>query len=235
MAVRFQANAMRSQTGHVAKPARLLPEQSTPSITHSTGAGATEWSESVGPGGPLGGIQWGTAGDGTNIYIASANSNKTSYKLISGEEVTWGFWSAVEASTGKILWQVADPTEGTMDEGALSVANSVVYAGSFDATGHVYALNSSTGKILWSYATGGSVIDGPSIVSSNLFWGSGYHKIPPGTANNKVYDFAPAPAVTVTAAVNGSQVTPPSNLRLPRRVRIVPREWRRCVSTALLA
>jgi len=91
----------------------------------------------------------------------------------------------------------------------LSVANSVVYAGSFDATGHVYALNSSTGKILWSYATGGSVIDGPSIVSSNLFWGSGYHKIPPGTANNKVYDFTPAPAVTVTVPVNGSQVTSP--------------------------
>jgi polyvinyl alcohol dehydrogenase (cytochrome) len=171
--------------------------------------GATEWSETIGPGGPLGGIQWGTASDGTNLYIASANSNKTSYKLISGEEVTWGFWSAVEASTGKILWQVPDPTAGTMDEGALSVANGVAYAGSFDATGHVYALNSSTGKILWSYATGGSVIDGPSIVSSNLFWGSGYHKIPPGTANNKVYDFTPAPAVTVTAPVNGSQVTSP--------------------------
>jgi len=171
--------------------------------------GATEWSESVGPGGPLGGIQWGTASDGTNIYIASANSSKTSYKLVSGEEVTWGFWSAVQASTGKILWQVADPTEGTMDEGALSVANGVVYAGSFDATGHVYALSSSTGKILWSYATGGSVIDGPSIVSSNLFWGSGYHKIPPGTANNKVYDFTPAPAITVTLPVNGSQIPSP--------------------------
>ena len=89
--------------------------------------------------------------------------------------------------------KVADPTEGTMDEGALSVANGVVYAGSYDASGHVYALNSSTGKVLWSYASGGSVIDGPSIVSGNLYWGSGYHKISPGTANNKVYDFTPAP------------------------------------------
>jgi len=171
--------------------------------------GATVWSKTIGPAGPLGGIQWGTASDGSNIYIASANSNKTSYKLISGQEVTWGFWSAVQASTGKILWQIADPTEGTADEGALSVANGVVYAGSYDATGHVYALKSSTGQVLWNYATGGSVIDGPSIVSSNLYWGSGYHKIPPGTANNKVYDFTPAPAVTVSEPVNGSTVTSP--------------------------
>jgi len=129
--------------------------------------------------------------------------------LISGETVTWGFWSAVEASTGKILWQIPDPTEGTMDEGAMSVANGVVYAGSYDSVGHVYALNSSSGKILWSFASGGSVIDGPSIAGANLYWGSGYHKIPPGTANNKVYDFTPAPAVTATDPVNGSSVTSP--------------------------
>jgi polyvinyl alcohol dehydrogenase (cytochrome) len=171
--------------------------------------GATVWSDAIGPGGPLGGIQWGTASDGTNIYIASANSSKDSYQLISGETVTWGFWSAVEASTGKILWQIPDPTEGTMDEGAMSVANGVVYAGSYDSVGHVYALNSSSGKILWSFASGGSVIDGPSIAGANLYWGSGYHKIPPGTANNKVYDFTPAPAVTATDPVNGSSVTSP--------------------------
>jgi polyvinyl alcohol dehydrogenase (cytochrome) len=171
--------------------------------------GATVWSKTIGPGGPLGGIQWGTASDGANIYIASANSNNTSYQLISGQQVTWGFWSAVQASTGKILWQVPDPTQGTPDEGALSVANGIVYAGSYDATGHMYALSSSTGKILWSYTSGGSVIDGPSVVSGNLYWGSGYHKIPPGTANNKVYDFTPAPAVTVSGPVNGLSVTSP--------------------------
>jgi polyvinyl alcohol dehydrogenase (cytochrome) len=171
--------------------------------------GATKWSRLIGPGGPLGGIQWGTASDGTNIYIASANSSNAPQKLISGEQITWGFWSAVDAATGKILWQVADPIPGTMDEGALSVANGIVYAGSFDSTGHMYALNSATGQILWTYPSGGSVIDGPSIVSSNLFWGSGYHRIPPGTANNKVYDFTPAPAVTVNEPVNGSQVNSP--------------------------
>jgi polyvinyl alcohol dehydrogenase (cytochrome) len=171
--------------------------------------GVTQWSKSIGPGGPLGGIQWGTATDGTNIYIASSNSSNQPYTLLSGQQITWGFWSAVEAKNGKILWQTADPTSGTSDMGALSVANGIVYAPSFDASGHVYALNSATGQILWSYASGGSVIDSPSIVSGNVFWGSGYKRVGNGTTNNKVYDFTPAPAVTVTAPVNGSEVNSP--------------------------
>jgi len=167
--------------------------------------GASVWSKLMGPGGPLGGILWGTASDGKNIYIASSNSTNSSYKLINGQTVTWGFWSAVSGANGKILWQTPDPTQGTWDIGALSVSNGVVYAGSLD--GHVYAMNSATGAIVWSYASGGSVIDGPSIVSANLYWGSGYHRS--GTGNNKVYDFTPAPAVTVNVPTNGSEVTSP--------------------------
>jgi len=169
--------------------------------------GAMVWSKLVGPGGPLGGIQWGTASDGTNVYIAISNSNNTSIKLMNGQTVTWGFWCALNAANGKVLWQTADPTTGTWDIGSLSVANGIVYAPSLDSTGHVYALNSSSGQILWSYATGGSVIDGPSVVSANLYWGSGYSRS--GTGNNKVYDFTPAPAVTVNSPKNGSQVTSP--------------------------
>jgi len=93
--------------------------------------------------------------------------------LISGEQITWGFWSAVSATSGKILWQTADPTAGAIDTGALSVANGIVYAPSFDSSGHLYALNSSTGQILWSYASGGSVVDGPSIASGNSLVGLG--------------------------------------------------------------
>jgi len=171
--------------------------------------GTTLWSRFVGPAGSLGGIQWGTASDGTNIYIASANSNFKPYRLVNGQQITWGFWSAFDAATGKVLWQTPDPTPGTMDESALSVANGVVYAGSFDSSGHMYALNSANGQILWSYASGGSVIGSPSIVNGNLFWGSGYTRIQGGTGNNKVYDFTPAPAVTVTSPVNGSLVKSP--------------------------
>lgn len=38
------------------------------------------------------------------------------------------------------------------------------------------------------FASGGSVIDGPSIVDGVLYWGSGYRNIA-GTGNNKVYAF----------------------------------------------
>jgi outer membrane protein assembly factor BamB len=51
------------------------------------------------------------------------------------------------------------------------------------------ALDTKTGKILWSFASEGSVIDGPSRVDSVVYWGSGYRNIRPGIGNNKVYAF----------------------------------------------
>jgi polyvinyl alcohol dehydrogenase (cytochrome) len=106
--------------------------------------------------------------------------------LINGKTITWGAWSALDPEDGKILWQTADPDQA-LDMGAVSVANGVLYAPSFSGTLH--ALNARTGDILWSFASGGSVIDGPSIVNGTVYWGSGYKKIAPGTANNKVYAF----------------------------------------------
>jgi polyvinyl alcohol dehydrogenase (cytochrome) len=177
--------------------------------------GAVVWSAMVGPGGPDGGIQWGTSSDGTNIYVASANSKHSSYKLISGTTITWGAWSALSAATGKILWQTADPTSGAIDDSSVSVANGVVYAGSIDAAGHMYALNAASGEVLWSFASGGSVLDGPSIVNGVAYWGSGYARISGGTGNDKVYAFAPSatktPVVTVTSPINNSKLGSPVN------------------------
>ena len=145
------------------------------------------WSTPVGPGASLGGIEWGTATDGKRIYVAIANSDLLPYTLVpSGQQITWGAWSALDVATGKILWQTADPTPATIDRGSVSVANGVMYVGS--NSGQMYALDAETGTILWNFASGGSVIDGPSIVDSTLFWGSGYREIE-GTGNNKVYAF----------------------------------------------
>jgi hypothetical protein len=99
-----------------------------------------------------------------------------------------------------------------MDEASLSVANGVLYAGSFDPAGHMYALNAANGKILWSFASGGSVLGGPAIVKGVVYWGSGYVKVG-GTGNNKVFAFAPftvsGPIVAVTAPTNNSQLASP--------------------------
>jgi polyvinyl alcohol dehydrogenase (cytochrome) len=93
----------------------------------------------------------------------------------------------LDVASGKILWQIADPTVGAIDTGSVSVANGVMYAGSY--SGQMYALDTSTGQILWNFASGGSVIDGPSIADGVVYWGSGYRNIPPGIGNNKVYAF----------------------------------------------
>jgi len=145
------------------------------------------WSTPVGPGSSLGGIEWGTATDGKRIYVAIANRNNLPYTLVpSGQQITWGAWSALDVATGKILWQTADPTPGAIDRGSVSVANGVMYAGS--NSGQMYALDATTGNILWNFASGGTVLDGPSIVDGALYWGSGYREID-GTGNNKVFAF----------------------------------------------
>lgn len=154
--------------------------------------GAILWNTQVGPGGSTGGIQWGTATDGRRIYAAISNKDGKPYTLVpDGREITWGAWSALDISTGRLLWQTPDPTSGAPDAGAVSVANGVVYAGS--ESGFMYALDAATGKILWSFDSGGSVIDGPSIVDGVVYWGSGYGEATPGIPNNKLYAFSLQP------------------------------------------
>jgi outer membrane protein assembly factor BamB len=120
-------------------------------------------------------------------YTVPDNGGVPAYTLVpSGQKITWGAWSALDVFTGRLIWQTADPTAGAIDTGSVSVANGVMYAGS--QSGSMYALDASTGRILWSFASGGSVVDGPSIVDGVLYWGSGYSN--PGTGNNKLYAFS---------------------------------------------
>jgi polyvinyl alcohol dehydrogenase (cytochrome) len=150
--------------------------------------GEVVWSTTVGPGGTLGGIQWGTATDGARIYAGINNNSRIPYTLANGgPTINYGSWAALDPRTGRILWQVADPTPGAGDPGAVSVANGVVYAGSY--SGAMHALDARTGAFLFSFASGGSVICAPSIVNGTVYWGSGYSNIGPGTSNNKLYAF----------------------------------------------
>ena len=73
--------------------------------------------------------------------------------------------------------------------GAASVANGVVYAGSF--SGMMVAMDAKTGAVLWTFQSGGSVLDGPAIADGVVYWGSGYAHIKPGKPNNMVFAFAP--------------------------------------------
>jgi len=81
--------------------------------------GEIHWSASVGPGGTVGGIQWGSAADNNRIYVANNNYLNVPADLTSMKPVVnWiattnqlpptstngGMASAIDAYTGEILW-----------------------------------------------------------------------------------------------------------------------------------
>jgi polyvinyl alcohol dehydrogenase (cytochrome) len=155
------------------------------------------WATQAGPGGVLGGIEWGTSADGERIYAAITNgSHKTyTYTTYDGQKNTTsgGLWTALDAATGKILWQTADPQgSGYITDGFVSSANGVVYAGS--SGGNFYAMDATTGQIKWTFPSGGAVWSGAAIVDGVVYWGSGYdtreRKLPYDGNNNKFYAFS---------------------------------------------
>lgn len=161
--------------------------------------GKVVWKTKVGPGSRKGGMMWGSATDGRRIYVSIGNGNHVPVPLTSasGEKSTTngGLWAAIDAATGKILWQTADP-QHVIDTSAMSVANGVVYAGSIAGTGrNMYALDAATGVIKWGFASGGAVASGAAIVNGTVYWGSGYDTkvvmgLPFEGNNNKLYAFA---------------------------------------------
>jgi polyvinyl alcohol dehydrogenase (cytochrome) len=163
--------------------------------------GSVVWSTKVGPGGLGGGVEFGTAVDDDRVYVAEGNSEQNPFTLqgagpFAGMMVTSGAWSALNPTTGAILWQTPDP-QGSKNPGFLTAANGVLYAGSAAGSGgNMYALHASTGEVLWTFASGGSVFSAPAVVHGMLFWGSGYTRnasCPDGftscVANNKLYAF----------------------------------------------
>jgi polyvinyl alcohol dehydrogenase (cytochrome) len=136
------------------------------------GTGEIIWKTQVGPGGLHGGMEWGTATDGRRIYVSNANTNHQPYTLPNGQTTSNGVFAALDAATGRILWQTADPSnDETM--GAVTTANGVMFAGSM--SGHMYALDGATGRIRWDYLAAGSANGGATIVDGTVYWGSGYN------------------------------------------------------------
>jgi len=150
--------------------------------------GAVIWSTQAGPGGTAGGLQWGSAVDGQRIYTANSNSNFQKWTLPNGDTVISGVWSALDAATGKILWQTS-PRIGGSTSGPVTTTNGIVFGCSLDATGPMYALEATTGAVLWEFASGGSCLSGAAISNGMVFWGSGYSNLGFGTPNNKLYAF----------------------------------------------
>ncbi|HMG34830.1 MAG TPA: PQQ-binding-like beta-propeller repeat protein [Blastocatellia bacterium] len=141
--------------------------------------GKPVWKTEVGPGGFLGGIEFGASTDGERIYVGISNHPKQ------------GSVAALDGATGKILWQTMNP-DNRSNFGPLTITgtgdNRLVFAGS--SGNFIRAYDAKTGKILWEFDTGGAVGGGPTVVDGVLYVGSGYQLLRIGKANNKLYAFS---------------------------------------------
>jgi len=167
--------------------------------------GATVWSTQVGPGGHIGGIHWGTATDGIRIYVGVNNETGTPFTLgghgpQAGKQSPTGAWGALDPATGDILWQVANPALPDGGIGALALAsvngpvvvvNGVLFAGSMDLAGTMFAFDAATGDVLWSFESKATVYGSPAVVDGVVYWGAGYpSRLGFGNSIKKLYAFA---------------------------------------------
>ncbi|HEY1340612.1 MAG TPA: PQQ-binding-like beta-propeller repeat protein [Bryobacteraceae bacterium] len=160
--------------------------------------GAILWKTRVGRGGPLGGIQWGSAFDGKNMYVALSDITFAQAvfgagggKLTLDSKVGGGLF-ALDAATGNKVWSADPPVCGDRPQcspaqsAAVSAIPGAVFSGSVD--GHLRAYSTADGKVIWDYDTtqqvatvtgatakGGSMDGpGPAIAGGMLFVCSGY-------------------------------------------------------------
>jgi polyvinyl alcohol dehydrogenase (cytochrome) len=131
------------------------------------------WAKKIGPASSLGGIERGCATDGSVVYCPEMNFINASVTLLDGTVTTGGYWTALDARNGTILWQTADPS-GFKTISAPLLANGVLFGCSLGPTGICVGMSAVTGQILWHVATGGSNGGGISVFNGRVYIGVGY-------------------------------------------------------------
>jgi polyvinyl alcohol dehydrogenase (cytochrome) len=143
------------------------------------------WSVRVGKGGPLGGVQWGIASDGRNVYAAVSDHFATRNLSEAG-----GMF-ALKLETGERVWSTpapacSKPNCSPAQSAAVTLIPGVVFSGSLD--GHLRAYATADGRIIWDVDTAiqyqsvngvkakGGSLDGPGpvVVGGTLYVNSGY-------------------------------------------------------------
>jgi polyvinyl alcohol dehydrogenase (cytochrome) len=159
-------------------------------------SGRIVWKQRLGTGGVLGGIQWGTATDGTVVYAAV--SDLAIRHLLLGQPLVLdpeigGGLHALAAATGATIWSAA-PIKACgarlncspAQSAAVTATPEFVLSGSLD--GHLRAYAAKDGRVLWDFdlakplptvngveAHGGSIDSaGPTIAAGMVFVNSGY-------------------------------------------------------------
>jgi polyvinyl alcohol dehydrogenase (cytochrome) len=177
------------------------------------------WQRRVGQGGKVGGVQWGSAYDGTNIYVAlsdvvmapappgtaGAQPSMLGAPMLLDSKAGGGLF-AMNPQTGAAVWSTPHP--GCQKPGcspaqsaAITAIPGVIFSGGLD--GHLRAYAANDGRIIWDVdtireyetvngikATGGS-LDGPGpvVVGGAVFVNSGYSFVG-GTPGNVLLAFS---------------------------------------------
>jgi polyvinyl alcohol dehydrogenase (cytochrome) len=148
-------------------------------------SGKIVWERRVAQGSSSGGVFWGSATDGVNIYAANAD-------FVADKPGASGGMNAVDLRTGRLVWSVPGAGCGNKapckpsQNAAVTLIPGVVFSGTMD--GRLRGYSTRDGKVLWEYdtarefttvngvkANGGSMSNsGPAIVGGMLFVNSGY-------------------------------------------------------------
>src|SRR5262245_40681562 len=163
------------------------------------------WQVRVGQGGTNGGVQWGMASDGHQVYAATSDVTRTQAPTSDpldprpqfSDPTKGGGLTALRIANGEKSWfsppivcnPTAKPGCSPAQSQAVTVIPGVVFSGSLD--GHLRAYSAEEGKIIWDFdtvreyetvngvrAVGGS-LNGPGavVVGGMLFVNSGYARL----------------------------------------------------------
>ncbi len=163
-------------------------------------AGRLIWTKRIGNGGPLGGIQWGSAAENGRVYVALSDvqlkavpdkSAAQGVRLVLNPEQGGGLF-ALDAATGAIVWSAkASSCDGKKlcspaQSAPVTAIPGAVFSGSLD--GHLRAYSTVNGQVIWDEDTareydavnggkaqGGSLdVTGPVIAGGMMYVMSGY-------------------------------------------------------------
>jgi polyvinyl alcohol dehydrogenase (cytochrome) len=153
------------------------------------------WQRRVGKGGINGGVQWGSAADRSNVYVALSDIgriNVPNSPATIPDPAAGGGMFALRLDTGDEVWHAAPASCGARprcspaQSAPVSVIPGVAFSGSVD--GHLRAYAASDGAVIWDVDTvrsfetvngvaarGGSLnVAGPAIAGGMLIVESGY-------------------------------------------------------------
>ena len=182
----------------VANGRRVLVAGQKSGVVHAVDPdrnGAILWQTRVGKGGINGGVQWGSAADQSNVYVALSDIGRFNIPNSPATEPdpkVGGGLFALRLDSGEQAWFTPPPPCGKRkrcspaQSAAVSAIPGIVFSGSVD--GHLRAFSTTTGVIVWDFDTvgnhrtvnevparGGSLNGpGPAIAGGMLFVPSGY-------------------------------------------------------------